>query len=431
MEWTTAAATAYQLDQADELRAYREQFYMPRDKDGREKIYFLGNSLGLQPHTAEAGVQDILADWREKAIDGYFEGNNPWLTYNEELCKPYAAIIGALPDEIVAMNTLTVNLHLMMVSFYRPEKTRYKIIMEAGAFPSDQYVVKSQLAFHGFDPDEALIELTPRAGEHTLRDEDILAAIDREGPSVALIMLGGVNYYTGQLFDMAAITAAGHKQGCVVGFDLAHAAGNVTLMLHEWDVDFACWCSYKYLNGGPASIAAAFVHERHHAREDLPRFAGWWGHEQATRFLMGPDFKASVGAAGWQLSNAPLLSLAPVKASLEIFTAAGMKMLQEKSRCLTGYLEYLLDALGSDKFTIITPREPERRGCQLSLIVHDNGKAVHKALMKDGVVCDWREPASIRVAPVPLYNSFTDVYNFVRIFAQHIGAHSTAKKQAF
>ncbi|PJB71797.1 MAG: kynureninase [Alphaproteobacteria bacterium CG_4_9_14_3_um_filter_47_13] len=417
-------AFAQQADKKDPLAAFRDQFYIPYAGHGKESVYLLGNSLGLQPITAQSSVFEVLEDWKNLGIDGYFKAKNPWLTYNESLSTLYADIVGAQSSEIVAMNTLSLNLHLMMVSFYRPTKTRFKIMIEKGAFPSDQYAVKSQLEFHGFDPVEGLIEVAPRKGEKTLRTEDIIQIIEEQGDQTALILFGGMNYYTGQLFDMEAITRAGHAQDCVVGFDLAHAAGNVPMKLHDWDVDFACWCSYKYLNGGPASIAACFVHERHGRNFELPRFAGWWGHEVKTRFLMGSEFIPSSGAAGWQLSNAPVLSLAPVKASLEIFAQAGMEALREKSLKLTGYLEFLLDDLGSDVFHVITPRDPAQRGCQLSIIVHQDGKKVHSALMEAGVVCDWREPDCIRIAPAPLYNRFQDVYDFVQIFSGCLVAHS-------
>lgn len=420
-EYRTDAAFAKEMDDADPLRDYRSKFYIPKTRGGDECLYFCGNSLGLQPRAAEAAILQELKDWQNLGVEGHFHAKNPWLPYHEFLTQQYAGLVGARASEVVAMNTLTVNLHLMMVSFYRPTRERFKIVIEGGAFPSDQYAVQSQIKFHGFDPEEALIELTPRAGEHTLRTEDIEAVIARHGPQIALIMLGGVNYYTGQFFDLARITKAGRAQGCVVGFDLAHAAGNVPLSLHDWGVDFACWCSYKYLNSGPGSVAGCFVHERHGKNSALPRFAGWWGHDKATRFKMGPDFKAIPGAEGWQLSNPPILSLAAVKASLDIFAEAGMDALRAKSLKLTGYLEYLLDSLSSDAFHVITPRAPEDRGCQLSIVVHQDGRHVFEALEQAGVICDWREPDCIRVAPVPLYNSFNDVYNFVQLFSAQIG----------
>jgi kynureninase len=362
-----------------------------------------------------------LDDWAAHGVEGHWNAKTPWLPYHEFLMKGAEHIAGAKPGEVVVMNSLTVNLHMMMVSFYRPTKARHKIVIEGNAFPSDQYAVKSQIKFHGFEPETSLIELKPRAGEATLRHEDILEMIAREGDSIALIMMGGVNYYTGQLFDMAAITKAGHAKGCVVGFDLAHAAGNVKLQLHDWGVDFACWCSYKYLNGGPGALAGCFVHERHGNNPDLPRFAGWWGQDKKTRFKMGPDFHAIPGAEGWQVSNPPIFSLVPVKVSLDMFVEAGMERLTEKSRMLTGYLEFMLNGLGSDAFKILTPADPAQRGCQLSIVAQANGRAIFEALEKAGVICDWREPDCIRVAPVPLYNSFMDVYKFVEIFAGQLG----------
>lgn len=421
-DYRTDLNFAQQMDSDDPLSSYRDQFHIPQTKDDKDCIYFCGNSLGLQPKTTEGAVLQELKDWQAMGVEGHWNAKNPWLPYHEFLTKQYAGIVGAKPSEVVAMNTLTVNLHLMMVSFYRPVAERFKIVVERGAFPSDYYAVKTQIKYHGFDPAEGLIELTPRDGEDTLRTEDIEALIEKEGDNIALIMLGGVNYYTGQFYHLERITKAGHGKGCVVGFDLAHAAGNIPLKLHDWNVDFACWCSYKYLNSGPGSVAGCFVHERHGKDFDLPRFAGWWGHDKETRFQMGPDFKAIEGAEGWQLSNPPILSLAAVKASLDIFTDVGMEALREKSLKLTGYMEFMFDSLNSDAFKIMTSRNPEERGCQLSIVVHENGKQVHEALEAAGVICDWREPDCIRVAPVPLYNSFMDVYNFMQIFAVQIGA---------
>jgi kynureninase len=420
MTYEPTEAYAKQLDDADPLRSWRDAFYLPKQPKGQEHVYLCGNSLGLQPKRTQEAVLQELTDWQNLGVEGHFHAKHPWMPYHEFLTEQLAALVGAKPLEVVAMNSLTVNLHLMMVSFYRPTKARSKIVIEGHAFPSDQYAVASQIRYHGFDPSDALIELFPREGEHTIRTEDIEALIEKEGDSIALIMLGGVNYYTGQLFDMQAITKAGHAKGCVVGFDLAHAAGNVPLQLHDWGVDFACWCSYKYLNSGPGSLAGCFVHERH-AKADLPRFAGWWGHDKDTRFKMGPQFKAIEGAEGWQLSNPPILSLAAVKASVDIFHEVGMAALREKSLKLTGYLEYLLQAIPADAFYIMTPSEPKARGCQLSLLVKHNGRAVFDALTEAGVICDWREPDCIRVAPVPLYNSFSDVYQFAQLFAEAVG----------
>ncbi len=416
MNYNTDITFAQEADENDSLAKWREQFYIPKTKDGKECIYLCGNSLGLQPKTIAPAIEQELKDWQELGVEGHFDAKNPWMPYHEFLTTQLANLVGAKPIEVVAMNSLTVNLHLMMVSFYRPTSERHKIVIEATAFPSDQYAVASQIRYHGFDPATSLIELTPREGEATIRTEDIEALIEREGDSIALIMLGGVNYYTGQLFEMEKITKSGHAKGCVVGFDLAHAAGNALLKLHDWDVDFACWCSYKYLNSGPGSLAGCFVHERH-AKADLPRFSGWWGHDKTTRFKMGPNFVPIEGAEGWQLSNPPILSLAAVKASLDIFDEIGMEALRAKSEKLTGYMEFLFDNLNSDAFAILTPRDPSQRGCQLSIVVKHDGRKVFEGLSDAGVICDWREPDCIRVAPVPLYNSFSDVHRFVEIFA--------------
>lgn len=406
---------ALELDRHDDLAHFRDRFHIPKDSNGGEAVYFTGNSLGLQPKTVRGYVEQELADWEKYAVEGHFHAKNPWLPYHEFLTEPMARIVGAKPSETIVMNGLTVNLHLMMVSFYRPTKERFKIIIEKGAFPSDQYAVESQIKFHGFDASDGLIELAPRDGEATLRNEDILETIGREGDSVALIMLGGVNYYSGQAFDMAAITDAGHKTGCVVGFDLAHAAGNLELKLHDWNVDFAVWCSYKYLNGGPGGVAGAFVHDRHANSFDLPRFAGWWGNNKGTRFLMGPNFEPLSGAEGWQLSNPPILQMAALRASLEIFDEAEIANLRAKSEKLTGYLQHLLDQIDDERVSVITPRNPSDRGCQLSIRVKNADKSLFKAISEHGVVADWREPDVIRVAPVPLYNSFADVYRFAEI----------------
>lgn len=406
---------AKEMDGKDPLAQYRSQFHIPKTKGGQDCVYFCGNSLGLQPVSVETALKQELEDWRTLGVEGHLHAKNAWVSYHELLTKQSAGIVGAKASEVVAMNSLTVNLHLMMVSFYRPTKARYKILIEGSAFPSDRYAVASQIRFHGFDPDDALIEWRPRAGERTLRMEDFEDIVEREGTSIALILIGGVNYYTGQLFDMQAITKKGHEKGCTVGFDLAHAAGNVPLQLHDWDVDFACWCSYKYLNSGPGSVAGCFVHERH-ATEDLPRFCGWWGHDKESRFKMGPRFQAIAGAEGWQLSNPPILSLAAVKASLDIFAAVGMEKLRAKSMSLTGYFEFLLDSLSSDKFFIMTPKGAAQRGCQLSIVVRKDGKKAFEKLTAAGIICDWREPDCIRVAPTPLYNNHEDVYKFIEVF---------------
>lgn len=413
-----AAGTPDEMDAIDKLRHFRDRFHFPEAKDGIEPIYFTGNSLGLMPKTARVYVDQELDDWARLAVDGHLQAKHAWLPYHEFLTEQMAAIIGAKPLETVVMNSLTVNLHLLMVSFYRPTSARYKIIIEKGAFPSDHYAVESQIIFHGYEPATALIELTPREGESTLLTDDIIETINREGESIALVMLGGVNYYTGQAFDMKAITAVGHRIGAIVGFDLAHAAGNLELKMHNWDVDFACWCSYKYLNGGPGAVGGAFVHERHANAFDLPRFAGWWGHNKETRFLMGPEFSPLAGAEGWQISNPPILQMAALRASLEIFEEAGMAALKEKSHKLTGYLETLLADIGGERISIITPSDPDQRGCQLSIRVRGGDKSLHELLTRKGVFADWREPDVIRVAPVPLYNSFNDVFRFAEILKE-------------
>jgi kynureninase len=396
----------------------RHDFLIPRGPDGRELLYLCGNSLGLQPLRAAACVQDVLQGWAGRGVDGHFAGPHAWLTYHEDLAAAMAAIVGARPAEVSVMNALTVNLHLLMISFYRPTPRRFRILIEGKAFPSDRYAVVSQIRLHGFDPGEALIEVRPRAGEHVLRTEDLEEIIRREGGSIALILMGGVNYYTGQALRMERVSTAARRAGCAVGFDLAHAAGNVPLGLHEWDVDFAAWCTYKYLNGGPGSPAAIFVHERHARAAELPRLAGWWGHDRATRFLMGPDFVPMEGAEGWQVSNQPILSMAPLRASLEIFREAGMAELRAQSIALTGLLEELLRRRAGDACEVITPSDPAERGCQLSLRLRRDGRRVFGRLGEQGVVCDWREPDVIRVAPVPLYNTRDDVEGFIEVFTR-------------
>ena len=406
MKYENTSAFAEKMDAADPLKGYRQKFHIPKTKSGADSIYLCGNSLGLQPVTTVDALKQELEDWKNLGVEGHFHGKNPWKNYHEFLTLQMAHVVGAKPLEVVVMNNLTVNLHLMMVSFYRPTKTRHKVLIEGGAFPSDQYAVKSQILFHGFDPATSLLELKTGG--------DIEALLEREGDSIALILLGGVNYYTGQLFNIEKITKAGHKKGCIVGFDLAHAAGNALLKLHDWDVDFACWCSYKYLNGGPGCVAGCFVHERFSNDAALPRFAGWWGHDKESRFKMGPDFKAISGAEGWQLSNPSIFSMAPLKASLDIFYEAKIENLRAKSLLLTGYLLFLL----GDKVNVITPRSEEERGAQVSIRMAKDGKRVFDALTAAGVVCDWREPDCIRVAPAPLYNTFMDVYRFAKIFAE-------------
>lgn len=406
-----------EMDANDSLSDFRHRFHFPEAKNGVEPIYFTGNSLGLMPKRAREYVEQELTDWERLAVEGHLHAKHPWLPYHEFLTEQMAAIVGAKPIETVVMNSLTVNLHLLMVSFYRPTSSRHKIVIEKGAFPSDQYAVESQIRFHGYDPLTSLIELKPREGESTLQTDDIVETIDRESSSIALVMLGGVNYYTGQAFDMKTITQAGHKAGAMVGFDLAHAAGNIELKMHDWGVDLAAWCSYKYLNGGPGAVGGAFIHERHAASFDLPRFAGWWGHDKETRFLMRPEFKPLAGAEGWQISNPPILQMAALRASLEIFEEAGMPALTEKSRKLTAYLESLIDNIGDERISIITPRDPNQRGCQLSIRVRGGERSLHERIIERGVFADWREPGVIRVAPVPLYNSFDDVFRFAEILS--------------
>lgn len=417
MIYENSLSFARELDEQDPLKAYRNRFHIPQ-VNGKDSYYFTGNSLGLQPKSVRDYVETELKGWETLGVEGHFEAHSkPWAAYHKFSKEALAKLVGAQPLEVVSMNSLTVNLHLLMVSFYRPTESRYKIICEAGAFPSDQYMFESQLKFHGLDPDEALIELAPREGEQTLRSEDILKAIADCGNQLALVLMGGVQYYTGQLFDMQAITAAGHQAGALVGFDLAHAFGNVPLQLHEWEVDFATWCSYKYLNSGPGNVSGIFVHERFARDESLNRFAGWWGHNESERFLMKKGFQAMPGADGWQLSNVNVLSTAAHLASLEIFHEVGMEALRAKSLQLTGYMEFLIDQLSGEEqiFEIITPSDPASRGCQLSIFCHKKGKALFKALTREGVIADWREPNVIRVAPVPLYNTFEDVFHFARI----------------
>jgi len=421
MEYLNTKEFAQKMDSADPLKTYRDKFYFPKHTDGEEAIYLCGNSLGLQPKSAKTHIEAVLDDWRNLGVKGHFEGENPFAIYHEALGEQMANIVGGRKEEVVAMNSLTVNLHLMMVSFYRPEQGRYKILIEKNAFPSDQYAVKSQLEFHGYDPKDGLIELEPRAGEDILRTEDILDLIKKEGQEVALIMIGGLNYYTGQAYDMEKITQVGHDMGCMVGFDLAHGAGNLNLALHDWDVDFAVWCTYKYMNSGPGGIAGCFVNERHHKRKDLARFAGWWGHDKATRFMMDDTFVPIQGAEGWQMSNETVLSMAALKASLEIFEEVGMKAIVRKSRLLTRYLEFLIEELKSDRIQIITPKQTDARGAQLSIRVIQSDKSLFRAISDKGVIADWREPDVIRIAPTPLYNNFSDVFNFVQILKETLG----------
>jgi kynureninase len=408
MTFQNTLAFAQQLDQEDKLAHFRNEFYMPK-KDGKPMIYLCGNSLGLQPKNARAAIEQELNDWAELGVEGHFAGKNPWMYYHHFLTEKAAKVVGAKPSEVVIMNNLTTNLHLMMVSFYRPTKTRYKIMMEGTAFPSDMYAMETQARFHGLNPDDAIIELMPREGEYTLRTEDIIAKINEHKDDLAIVMMGGVNYYTGQAYDMEAITKAGHDVGANVGFDCAHAAGNLNLQLHDWDVDFAVWCTYKYLNSGPGGTSGVFVHERHGNNPDLIRFAGWWGHDEKERFQMKKGFKPMEGAAGWQLSNAQIFPMAIHKASLTLFDQAGIGNLRAKSETLTAYLEFILSNY-SEYLTIITPKTTADRGCQLSIIVKENGKKLFDYLEANGIMPDWREPNVIRMSPVPMYNSFEDVY---------------------
>lgn len=415
MKYKNNIEFAQSLDNNDPFKEYRKKFHIPAGKEGIELIYFAGNSLGLQPKTVRQYVEQELLDWEKMGVEGHMFARNPWLPYHEFLTDQTAALVGALPEEVVNMNSLTVNLHLMMVSFYRPTPSRNKILIEANAFPSDHYAVQSQIKYHGYDPEESLVEMKPRPGEDIIRTEDILEKIENEGESIALIMFAGVNYYTGQAFEMEKITDAGHKKGCFVGFDLAHAAGNLKLDLHNWDCDFAVWCSYKYLNGGPGAIAGAFVNKRHLLDMTIPKFWGWWGQDKATRFLMDHDFRPIPTVESWQLSNPPILQLAALRASLDIFHEAGMDALREKSELLTGYMEYLVNENNNGNIEIITPENKTERGCQLSIRAKQNGKFLHKKLNNGGVICDWREPDVIRCAPVPLYNTYMDIWKFTEI----------------
>ncbi|EHQ29560.1 kynureninase [Mucilaginibacter paludis] len=413
MNYQNTLAFARELDEQDNLAGFRNEFIIPQHH-GRDMIYLCGNSLGLQPKATAGVIAEQLSNWGSLAVEGWFEGDSPWMHYHKKLTEPLAAIVGALNTEVVAMNTLTVNLHFLLVSFYRPTAKKYKILMEGGAFPSDQYAIESQVHFHGYQPDDAIIEVFPRAGEDTLRTEDIIRTIHDHADDLALVLFGGINYYTGQFYDLEQITQAAHQVGAYAGFDLAHAAGNVPLQLHHWQVDFACWCSYKYMNSSPGGISGAFIHEKHFGNKELNRFAGWWGYREDKRFEMKPGFKPQEGAEGWQVSCSPLLLMAAHKASLNVFEKAGyIEPLRKKSKLLTGYLEYLIEGINTahqkQLFKIITPKNENERGCQLS-IVCDNGKAIFDQLVEGGVLGDWREPDVIRLSPIPLYNSFEDVY---------------------
>ncbi len=415
---------AQQLDKEDPLAQYRNEFIFPK-VNGKEVVYFVGNSLGLQPKLAKKYVDEVMSDWANLAVEGHFYAEKPWWDYQERFAEPLSKIVGAKPSEVAVMNTLTVNLHLLMVSFYRPTAERYKIICEEKAFPSDQYLLQSQVAHHGFSPEDAIIEIKRREGEHNIRLEDILTKIEEVGSELALVMIGGVNYYTGQVFDMKTITQKGHSIGAKVGWDLAHAAGNIKLELHNWGVDFAAWCSYKYMNSGPGNVSGIFIHEKHH-NSDLPRFAGWYGHNKERRFLMEPQFDPVKGAEGWQISNLPILSLAPYLASVDMFGKVGMDALIRKREKITAYLEFVLKEISKEirgNFEIITPENPAERASQISVFLHGEGKELFNYLMKNGVITDWREPNVIRLAPVPLYCSYQDVYQFGQVLKQGILSH--------
>ncbi|MEC5167136.1 kynureninase [Flavobacterium sp. PL11] len=417
MNFENTLEFAQLLDANDILNKYQQEFIFPKVND-KKVIYFTGNSLGLQPKRTKKYVDEVMNDWANLAVEGHFYAEKAWWDYHERFAEPLSKVFGALPSEITVMNTLTVNLHLLMVSFYRPTKIRYKIICEEKAFPSDQYMFQSQVDFHGYKPEDAIVEIKRRDGEHNIRLEDVLSKIEEVGEELALVLIGGVNYYTGQVFDIKTITAAGHKVGANVGWDLAHAAGNVKLQLHDWNVDFASWCSYKYMNSGPGNASGCFIHQKHHNDATLPRFAGWWGHNKERRFKMEQTFDPVHGADGWQISNIPILSLAPYLASVEMFDEIGMDALMQKRDLITAYLEFILyeiDKETNSTFEIITPSDPADRASQLSVLLHGEGRSLFDYLMKNGVIIDWREPNVIRLAPVPLYTSFEDMYNFGQI----------------
>ncbi len=415
MNYQNTLAYAQQQDNEDKLSYLRDKFHIPTDKKGNPWLYFTGNSLGLQPKTTQQYIQQELDDWAKFGVEGHFEAKNPWMPYHELLTNKMAKIVGAKPIEVVVMNTLTTNLHLLMVSFYQPTKTKFKIVIESDAFPSDRYAVESQLKFHGFNPKEALVEWSPRKGEELLHIEDLENILEEDGDTIALLLIGGLNYYTGQYLDLKRIAELGHAKNCMVGIDLAHGAGNIQPNLHESGVDFAAWCTYKYLNSGPGSLAGLFVHEKHANNKDLPRFAGWWNHNKETRFNMRQPFDVMPGAEGWQLSNPPILSMAAIRASLDMFDEVGMDALREKSEKLTGYFEFLINEIDTDRIKIITPTKTSERGCQLSIQVKNADKSLHQKLTDKIIITDWREPDVIRCAPVPMYNTFEDVYTMVSI----------------
>ncbi len=413
---------AQSLDYKDELKNYKNEFIFPQH-NGNDVIYFTGNSLGLQPKRTKSYVDEVMKDWANLAVEGHFYAQKPWWDYHERFANPLSRIMGCLPTEVTVMNTLTVNLHLLMVSFYRPTAKRYKIICEEKAFPSDQYMFQSQVNFHGYKPEDAIVEIKRREGEHNIRHEDIISKINELGDELALVLFGGVNYYTGQVFDMKSITETGHEVGAIVGFDLAHAAGNIELNLHNWNVDFASWCSYKYMNSGPGNASGCFIHEKHHNDNSIPRFAGWWGHNKERRFKMEQNFEPVHGADGWQISNLPILSLAPYLASVSLFDEVGMDKILLKRNFITAYLEFIIKEIDKEvkgHFEIITPQNQTERACQLSVYFHGEGRSLFEYLMKNGVVTDWREPNVIRFAPVPLYTSYEDIFNFGQILKNGI-----------
>ncbi|CAL2055424.1 kynureninase [Tenacibaculum sp. 190524A05c] len=415
MNYENSLDYAKQLDKEDSLAYLRNEFHIPKDSNGNDWLYFTGNSLGLQPKQTQKYIQQELDDWAKYGVEGHFEAKNPWMPYHEFLTDKMAKIVGAKPLEVVVMNTLTTNLHLLMVSFYQPIQKKYKIVIESDAFPSDRYAVQSQLKFHGIDPNEGLIEWKPREGEELLNIKDLEQIVEENGDEIALLLIGGVNYYTGQYLDLKRIAEIGHSKDCVVGIDLAHGAGNINPDLHESGVDFAAWCTYKYLNSGPGSLSGLFVHEKHAHNKDLPRFAGWWNHNKDTRFNMRQPFDVMPGAEGWQLSNPPILSMAAIRSSLDLFDKVGMEALRNKSERLTGYFEYLINEIDTDRIKIITPSNSKERGCQLSIQVKNADKSLHKKLTENNIITDWREPDVIRCAPVPMYNSFEDVFRMVSI----------------
>jgi kynureninase len=415
MQFENNLSFARQLDEKDDLKKFRFRFYLPKENE-KEQIYFLGNSLGLQPRTAQSYIKHVLDQWSQYGVEGFLKGKQPWLNYHDQLIQPLAKIVGALPHEVVVMNQLTVNLHLMMVSFYQPAGKRKKIICESKAFPSDQYMFETHIKHYGLKPEEVIVEVSPRQGEALVRMEDILSTIDKHKDELALVLWGGVNYYTGQLFDMQTITKAAQSAGAKVGFDLAHAAGNVPLQLHDWNVDFACWCSYKYLNSGPGAVGGVYIHERYHNDTSIQRLAGWWGYDKATRFQMKKGFKPVLTAEGWQLSTPSPILFAAHKAALELFEEAGLEHIHEKRKMLSDYLLFILDSCNSRSkekmIEVITPRQENERGCQVSMLMLKNGKHIFDQLSAKGIVADWREPDVIRIAPVPLYNTFEEIWTF-------------------